>query len=41
MSEVLNLQQEDPDTPGEEKGSWVSVLACRKSYASIAFCVAK
>lgn len=38
MSDVLNMQDETPDTPGEEKGSWVSVAACHNSHWSIAVC---
>ncbi len=38
MSEVLNLQESEPDTPSEEKGSWVSLALCHNSRKSIAAC---
>jgi hypothetical protein len=41
MSDVLKLQDDQPEAPDEEKGSWVSVLACHKSYRSLAFCLVK
>lgn len=41
MSDVLSMQDEQTDNPGEEKGSWVSVAFCHKSYRSVALCIAK
>jgi hypothetical protein len=41
MSDVLELQDDQPENPGEEKGSWVSVAFCNKSYRSIALCIAR
>ncbi len=41
MSDVLNLQGDQPETPEEEKGSWVSVAACHNSHRSIALCYIK
>ncbi|MFV0460762.1 MAG: hypothetical protein ACK5MT_18560 [Actinomycetales bacterium] len=41
MSDVLNMQEPEPETPEEEKGSWVSAFACRNSYTSLAFCIVK
>lgn len=38
MSDVLNLQSDDPEVPAEEKGSYVSVGFCRNSFKSWAFC---
>ncbi|MFV0460760.1 MAG: SapB/AmfS family lanthipeptide [Actinomycetales bacterium] len=43
MSDILDLQNEEPDeTGGEEKYSTVSYFrACYKSYISISLCMAK
>ncbi len=41
MSEVLILQEEETETPEEDKGSWVSIAACRNSHRSIALCYVK
>lgn len=38
MSEVLHLQEDQPEVPGEDKGSWLSVAACHNSYRSLALC---
>jgi hypothetical protein len=38
MSEVLSLQDEEPEVPGEDKASHISVLACRESHWSVAVC---
>lgn len=40
MTEVLELQvtQEPPSTPGEEKNSLMSYLACTNSMVSTVFC---
>lgn len=38
MSDVLHMQNEDPDTADEEKASYVSVGFCRNSFKSFAFC---
>lgn len=41
MAEILGLQDDEPDTPGEEKGSWYSLAVCRNSYKSLAVCMVK
>ena len=41
MSDVLNLQDDPTEAPDEDKGSWVSIGFCHKSYKSLAFCFAK
>lgn len=38
MSEVIDLQGEEPDVPDEEKASNVSYTACNNSFTSQAFC---
>jgi hypothetical protein len=38
MSDVLNLQDEGPEVPSEEKGSYLSIGFCRNSFKSFAFC---
>lgn len=38
MSDVVNLQQQDPEAPDEEKASNVSYSACNNSYRSQAWC---
>lgn len=39
MADVIDLQEESPELPGEEKASNVSYVACNNSYHSQAFCV--
>lgn len=38
MSEVFDMQDQDPDAPREEKASNVSYVACNNSYQSQAWC---
>ena len=38
MSDVLDMQEEGPEVPLEEKSSFVSVGFCRNSFKSFAFC---
>lgn len=38
MSDVLNLQDEPTEAPGEDKRSNWSVAFCRNSYKSFAAC---
>ncbi|MFT4297075.1 MAG: hypothetical protein QM582_16865 [Micropruina sp.] len=40
MAEILNLQEEHPDVPKEEKASHQSWGFCHNSYRSFAFCLA-
>ena len=39
-AEILNLQEEHPDVPNEEKASKRSWGFCHNSYQSYAFCLA-
>lgn len=41
MADILNLQDEYPDVPREEKASNQSWGFCRNSYRSYAFCLVK
>jgi len=41
MSDVLSLQGDQPEAPGEEKRSNWSIAGCRNSYKSIALCLVK
>jgi hypothetical protein len=41
MSDVLNLQDDQPEVPQEEKRSNWSIAACHNSYKSLAACFVK
>ncbi|WP_269778943.1 hypothetical protein [Propioniciclava soli] len=38
MAEIIDMQNNDPDVPDEEKDSYVSYFACRNSHQSQALC---
>lgn len=38
MADVIDLQDDNPEAPQEEKASHVSYAACRNSYRSEFFC---
>lgn len=38
MADILELQSDDKETPGEEKGSYVSHFLCHNSYVSTQLC---
>ncbi len=42
MADILDLQDQEPEeTPDSDKGSRLSIRACRNSYISVAFCFVK
>ncbi len=41
MADILDLQRQYDETPDDEKGSFISVIACTRSYHSIFLCYAK
>lgn len=41
MADVLKMQDEQAEVPGEDKKSLLSVYACRNSYRSVAVCWVK
>lgn len=38
MNDAIRLQDQEPESPEEEKASNVSYMACNNSYQSQAFC---
>lgn len=38
MANIIDMQNNDPDMPDEEKNSNVSYFTCRNSYHSQALC---
>lgn len=41
MVDVLKLQDDQPEAPGEDKRSNWSIAGCRNSYKSFTLCFAK
>ena len=41
MTDALNLQAAEGETPDEAKGSNISLKLCRNSYVSVSVCMVK
>ena len=39
MGDILDLQDDEPETPGEEKQSYVSYVQCPHSAVSVLMCL--